>query len=139
MGRVYHSDSVGLSFDTNDDGREDADYHVLLDWGSRQPVLLTVMRDMVLGSRDYEDRHKAFPLDPGAAIAFRETENGYLWECAIPWTMLGGFDPKGDVPLGIAVCANDADGPGRAKYRIPYPSIPDWRKPPPPVFAYGVE
>ena len=32
VGRVFRSDSIGLRFDTNDDGREDANYFLLLDW-----------------------------------------------------------------------------------------------------------
>ena len=70
------------------------------------------MRDMVLGSRDYEDRSKAIPPDPGAQIAFEETDSGYNWECLIPWSMLGNFDPSGDVPLGVNYEISDYDKPG---------------------------
>ncbi len=138
IGRVFRSDSIGLSFDTNDDGREDAIYYFLVDHKTGDPVLLTVMRDMILGSRDYEDRHKAAPVDPDAKIALRKTDGEYSWECMIPWSMLGDFDPGEDTPLGIFFTANDVDTSGGGGCFV-YPPTPEWRDPPPPAFAYSRE
>jgi len=138
VGRVYDSDAVSLTFDTDADGREDANYYLLMDAETREGVLLTVMRQMLLGSHDYEDRARAVPNDPGTSVVFRQTEDGGLWECALPWSMLDGFSPAGSVPLGINVVLHDAGGPASAKNRLEYPPVPTWRAAPPPVFAYTI-
>ncbi len=136
VGRVYRADSIGILFDTDNDEREDAIYYLLLDDATGKPCLLTIMRDMVLASRDYEDREKAPANDPGTAVAMMETPGGYTWECAIPWSMLGGIGPDSESTLGLAVAASDADAPGQLARRLWYPAVPDWRDPPPYVFAY---
>ena len=136
--RLYRSDSVSLTFDTNADGREDAIFYLLLDGDTGEPILLTHMRDMVQYSLNYEERYLSPENDPGTSLSFERREGGYSWHAVIPWSMLGGFDPEGGMPLGVSVMANNAakTHPG-FRLRLHYPDVPEWRDAPPVTFAYG--
>ena len=136
--RLYRSDSVSLTFDTDYDGREDAIIYLLLDDETCEPVMLQVMKDMIQFSLNYEERDRSPENDPGADVRIWMKDDGYAWSATIPWTMLGGFDPTGDLPLGVSVIANNAakTHPG-FRLRMHYPDIPLWRDAPPVSFAYG--
>ena len=115
-------------------------YYLLADADTREGVLLTVMRQMILGSHDYEDRARALPNDPGASVAFRQTDDGYLWECALPWSMLDGFTPPWARPRSASISL-----PTMPADRNPPPA--DWSIPPSrrgatrrhPFFAYTIQ
>ncbi len=135
-GRVYHSDSIGLAFDTDDDGIDDALYYLVADANGRAR-LLQVMRDKVQRSLNYEDY-----LDLGsdrAEAALVPTDDGYRWQASISWDMLRPFRPESGSRLGVEFLANNADAAsGRARLRLKYPKTPVWRDPPPATFSYGV-
>ena len=139
VGRIYHSDSIGLSFDTNDDGIDEALYYLALDAETGRPRILTVMRDRTQNSLNFEDYRGLGDGDPGAQAVLVEADDGYRWQASIPWSMLGGYDPDGGGRLGIEFIANNAEKVGeRARLRLKYPRTRAWRDTPPTDFVYGI-
>ena len=136
-GRLYYSDSVSLSFDTDNDGREDAIYFLLIDGDSGEPRIHTLMRRMVFYSSNYEERGAEPPPDTGAAVKLVPTGSGRRWVAAIPVSMLDGYRPDSGVPLGLRVQVNVNAAPGPGAHRVAWPRNPVWRDAPPEWMAYG--
>ncbi len=135
-GRIYRCGTIALNLDTNHDERGDATYYLIRDEDSGEPRLMTVMRDMRQRSLNYDELDGE--VDAGCAVSLDTTDAGYRWECTIPWTMLGGFDPSAGVPLGVCWETHDAPPrPGVPWVRLRHPVVPAWRNTPPLVFAYG--
>ena len=77
-----------------------------------------------LTSSKFYDRDRVEPLGRSIALATgqRDDRPGRVIEAAIPWSLLGGFEPAAGRVIGLALNGTDSDGPNRPRGFFGWPS-----------------